>query len=47
LRRTVESLRPRVLGEAELERYGEPRRLCFNVNAPGDLERARRMLQPC
>lgn len=45
LRRTVESLRPRLLEEAELERFGDPRRLCFNVNSPADLEQAQRMLE--
>lgn len=46
LRRTVESLRPRLLDETELERFGDPQRLCFNVNSPADLERARRLLEP-
>jgi molybdenum cofactor guanylyltransferase len=46
LRRTVESLRPRLLDETELERFGDPLRLCFNVNSPADLERAQRMLEP-
>ena len=32
------------IGEAELRRFGDPRRLLFNVNAPGDLERAAAML---
>jgi molybdopterin-guanine dinucleotide biosynthesis protein A len=45
LRRTVESLRPRILGGEELERFGDPARLCFNVNSPADLERAAAMLQ--
>jgi molybdenum cofactor guanylyltransferase len=43
---TVESLRPRVLTEAELSRFGNPRRLCFNVNTPADLEEALRLLEP-
>lgn len=46
LRRTVESLRPRLLDEAELGRFGDPRRLCLNVNSPEDLERAERLLEP-
>lgn len=46
LRRTVESLRPRLLGGEELERFGDPARLCFNVNSQADLERARAMLEP-
>jgi hypothetical protein len=32
------------LGEEELRRFGDPARLLFNVNAPGDLERAAAML---
>jgi molybdenum cofactor guanylyltransferase len=43
---TVESLRPRVVTEAELARFGNPRRLCFNVNTPADLKEARRLLEP-
>jgi molybdopterin-guanine dinucleotide biosynthesis protein A len=41
---TVESLRPRVLSEAELARFGNPQRLCFNVNTPADLHEAARLL---
>jgi molybdopterin-guanine dinucleotide biosynthesis protein A len=32
------------LGTPELRRFGDPARLLFNVNAPGDLERAAAML---
>src|SRR4029077_6303385 len=32
------------LGAAEPRRYGDPARLLFNVNAPGDLDRAAAML---
>jgi molybdopterin-guanine dinucleotide biosynthesis protein A len=32
------------LGAAELHRFGDPARLLFNVNGPGDLERAAAML---
>jgi molybdenum cofactor guanylyltransferase len=32
------------IDEAELRRFGDPARLLFNVNAPGDLERAAAML---
>jgi len=46
LRRTVGALRPRLISEAELARFGDPRRLCFNVNTPADLERAGQMLEP-
>ncbi len=38
LRRTLESLRPRLLTGAELGRFGDPRLLCSNVNTPSDLE---------
>jgi molybdenum cofactor guanylyltransferase len=41
---TLASLGARVLGDAELSRFGEPSRLCFNINEPADLERAREML---
>jgi molybdopterin-guanine dinucleotide biosynthesis protein A len=27
----------RVVGEEEIRRYGDPQRLCFNVNTPGDV----------
>ncbi len=32
------------IGAAELRRFGDPARLLFNVNAPGDLERAAALL---
>jgi molybdopterin-guanine dinucleotide biosynthesis protein A len=34
------SLEPRVIDERELSRFGDPERLCFNVNDPEDLARA-------
>ena len=34
------SLSPRLLGSAELEAFGDPARLCFNVNTTADLARA-------
>lgn len=40
----VASLDPRIVGERELRRFGDPQRLCFNVNSPRDLARAERML---
>jgi molybdopterin-guanine dinucleotide biosynthesis protein A len=40
LRRALNDLAPRILGEQELGRFGEPRRLCFNVNEPADLRTA-------
>ncbi|MGN6217642.1 MAG: molybdenum cofactor guanylyltransferase [Solirubrobacterales bacterium] len=44
LTRTVESLRPRLLGEDELARFGDPRRLLFNVNDRADLRQAESLL---
>lgn len=43
--RTVESLRPRLLTEDELARFGDPRRLLFNVNDPEDLREAEALLR--
>ena len=40
----VASLDPRIVGERGLRRFGDPQRLCFNVNSPRDLARAERML---
>jgi molybdopterin-guanine dinucleotide biosynthesis protein A len=45
LTRTVESLRPRLLAEDELARFGDPRRLLFNVNDPDDLREAEALLR--
>jgi len=44
LRGTLEALRPRIVAEPELARFGDPRRLCFNVNSRADLRRAEEML---
>jgi len=46
LTRTVEALRPRprLIGEKELARFGDPRRLLFNVNDPDDLRQAEALL---
>jgi molybdenum cofactor guanylyltransferase len=44
LQEVVASLSPRVLGEAELRRFGDPLRLCFNVNTPQDLAEAERLM---
>jgi molybdopterin-guanine dinucleotide biosynthesis protein A len=44
LTRTVEALGPRLLGEDELARFGDPRRLLFNVNDREDLRRAEALL---
>ena len=46
LQRTVESLRPRMVAEEELARFGEPGLLCLNVNTREDLEAAERVLEP-
>jgi molybdopterin-guanine dinucleotide biosynthesis protein A len=40
----VASLNPRAVGVRVLRRFGDPQRLCFNVNSPSDLARAERML---
>jgi molybdopterin-guanine dinucleotide biosynthesis protein A len=40
LARTVEELGPRLIGEEELARFGDPRRLLFNVNDSDDLRQA-------
>jgi molybdenum cofactor guanylyltransferase len=44
LTRTVEALGPRLLGEDELARFGDPRRLLFNVNDRDDLRQAEALL---
>lgn len=44
LRRTVESLSPRLLSCEELSRFGDPERLLLNVNDGEDLRRAERLL---
>lgn len=44
LRRALATLKPRVVEEAQLRRFGEPRRLCFNVNTPGELMLAEDLL---
>jgi molybdopterin-guanine dinucleotide biosynthesis protein A len=40
----LRALDPKLVGDEELRRFGDPQRICFNVNTPGDLERAERML---
>jgi molybdopterin-guanine dinucleotide biosynthesis protein A len=42
LRRTVAALSPRLPGDAELARFGDPARVFFNVNTPADLRCAER-----
>jgi molybdopterin-guanine dinucleotide biosynthesis protein A len=44
LQRAVEALRPRLIAEPDLARFGDPRRLCFNVNDRAGLERAEALL---
>jgi molybdopterin-guanine dinucleotide biosynthesis protein A len=44
LRHTVEALGARVLGDEEVERCGDPRRLLFNVNDRDDLQQAESLL---
>ena len=46
LRSAFASLAPRVVGERELSRFGDPARLCFNVNGPKDLRTASQWLDP-
>jgi molybdenum cofactor guanylyltransferase len=45
LARTVAALAPRLLAEGELARFGEPRRLLFNINDREDLRRAEALLR--
>jgi molybdenum cofactor guanylyltransferase len=44
LRPVLASLRPRLISAAELARFGDPGRLCFNVNTAADLVRAEELL---
>jgi molybdenum cofactor guanylyltransferase len=44
LQEAVRALRPQVLGEDVLRRFGDPERLLFNVNDRADLARAERLL---
>jgi molybdenum cofactor guanylyltransferase len=45
LREVVARLSPRqIVGERELSRFGDPARLCFNVNRPEDLQKAEEWL---
>jgi molybdopterin-guanine dinucleotide biosynthesis protein A len=44
LQAAIRELRPRVLGAAEIRRFGDPDRLLFNVNTPEDLAEAERLL---
>jgi molybdopterin-guanine dinucleotide biosynthesis protein A len=44
LQEAVRELGPRLIGEEELGRFGEPRRLLFNLNTREDLARAEAIL---
>ncbi len=44
MRDAVALLDPYVVGERQIERFGDPARIAFNVNSREDLERAERML---
>ncbi len=41
---TLAALAPQIVDEPELRRFGDPQRLCFNVNDGGDLRRAAQWL---
>jgi molybdopterin-guanine dinucleotide biosynthesis protein A len=45
LHETLSALDPVILDERELEAFGDPERLLFNVNTPSDLARAEAMLR--
>jgi molybdenum cofactor guanylyltransferase len=45
LQQTVAELGPHLIDESELEQFGDPERLLFNVNTPEDLERAGELLR--
>ncbi len=44
LRTAIMALSPQIVDERELQRFGDPERLCFNVNDPGELAVAERWL---
>jgi molybdopterin-guanine dinucleotide biosynthesis protein A len=44
LRAAIGGLSPRIVDERELQRFGDPERLCFNVNDSGELRVAERWL---
>jgi molybdopterin-guanine dinucleotide biosynthesis protein A len=44
LRSALAALAPAIVDESELSRFGDPARLCFNVNDPRDLRVASRWL---
>jgi hypothetical protein len=44
LRAALLELRPSMLAEAQLERFGDPPRICFNINDRADLRTAEQWL---
>jgi molybdopterin-guanine dinucleotide biosynthesis protein A len=44
LQDVIAGLAPELITEAELEAFGDPETILFNVNTPADLERAERLL---
>ena len=44
LRDAMAALAPRIVDERELSRFGDPERLCFNINSPKDLQVAQTWL---
>ena len=46
LHAAVSTLEPALIGDDELQAFGDPGSLLFNVNTPEDLARAREMLAP-
>ncbi|MCD6015692.1 MAG: 4-diphosphocytidyl-2C-methyl-D-erythritol synthase [Geminicoccaceae bacterium] len=44
MREAVAALDPHVVGEEEIARFGDPKRIVFNVNSPADLRIAERLL---
>jgi len=45
IRDAVACLGPRIVTEEEIARFGDPRRIFFDVNSPQDLRRAERLLE--
>lgn len=45
LTETVVALGARIVSLRELARFGDPQRICLNVNTPAELERAERLLR--
>jgi molybdopterin-guanine dinucleotide biosynthesis protein A len=45
MREAVTALDPFIVGEAQIERFGDPGRIVFNVNSPGDVVTAEKLLR--